>query len=96
MIDVNSSGVNPAQKIDSFPGFAVPFAVPIMKTVGDKLAVSAVSIFDNVVLANDILKEDRLDCLLVGGDSGKNPNRVWNLAKKLQVGIAMPIRSGHE
>ncbi|KUL83008.1 hypothetical protein ZTR_09316 [Talaromyces verruculosus] len=65
VIDVSSGGAHPAQKIDPFPGFQVPFGVAIKKAVADKLAVAAVCKLNAAELANKILEEDGLDLLLL-------------------------------
>ncbi|EED18157.1 2,4-dienoyl-CoA reductase [NADPH], putative [Talaromyces stipitatus ATCC 10500] len=94
VIDVSSGGAHPAQKINSFPGFQVPFAVAIKKAVGDKLAVAAVGMLDTAELANKVLEEDGLDFALVGRGYLKNPNLVWKFAEELGVdfSIAHQIR----
>lgn len=93
VVDVSSGDAHPAQKIDSFPGFQVPFAVAIKETVGDKLAVAAVGMLDNAELANKILEEDGLDFVLVGRGYLKNPNLVRKFAEELQVNFCIAHQS---
>jgi 2,4-dienoyl-CoA reductase-like NADH-dependent reductase (Old Yellow Enzyme family) len=92
VIDVSSGGAHPAQKIDSFPGFQVLFAVAIKKAMGDKLAVAAVGMLDTAELANKIFEEDRLDFALAGRGFLKNPNLVWKLLRSWRWIFVMLIR----
>lgn len=89
VIDVSSGGAHRAQKMDSFPGFQVPFAVAVKKSVGDKLAVAAVGMLDTAELVNKILEEDGLDFALSGRGFLKDPNLVWKFAEELQVDFAI-------
>lgn len=89
LIDISSGGIVAEQKIESGPGFQVPFAAAVKKAVGDRMLAGAVGMINNGVLADKILTEDGLDVVLVGRAFQRDTGLVWHFAKDLDVEIAM-------
>jgi 2,4-dienoyl-CoA reductase-like NADH-dependent reductase (Old Yellow Enzyme family) len=106
LLDVSSAGIHPAQKIESGPGYQVPFSKKIKEAVKGKMLVSAVGSITGGVQAEAILTgkgkeeyskgEQELDAIVVGRMFQKNPGLVWTWAEELDVpiNVANQIRWG--
>lgn len=86
LIDVNSGGVHPNQKITRGPGYQSHFAKTVKAGVGNSAAVSAVGIITNGPFAEQLL-QDGLDTVFIGRWFQKNPGLVWTFAEELGVEI---------
>jgi 2,4-dienoyl-CoA reductase-like NADH-dependent reductase (Old Yellow Enzyme family) len=104
LLDVSSAGNHPLQKITTGPGYQVPFAKEIKKTVGDKMLVATVGSITSGKQAQAILTgkgeeskgPEELDLVIAGRMFQKNPALVWSWAEELgvQINVANQIRWG--
>ncbi|MDW0117279.1 NADPH dehydrogenase NamA [Sporosarcina thermotolerans] len=89
LIDVSSGAVVPA-KIDAFPGYQVPFAEEIKKGAG--IATGAVGLITSGIQAEEILKNERADLVLLARELLRNPYWAYSAAKELDVEIEPPVQ----
>lgn len=87
LIDVSSGAVVPA-KIDAFPGYQVPFAETIKKEADIK--TGAVGLITSGLQAEEILKNDRADVVLLARELLRDPYWAYSAAKTLGVSIEVP------
>ena len=87
LIDVSSGAVVPA-KIDVFPGYQVKFAETI-KEVAD-IATGAVGLITTGRQAEEILKNNRADMVLLARELLRDPYWAYTAAKELGVEIPVP------
>lgn len=84
IINVSSGGVVPA-KIDSYPGYQIPYAETIKKGTG--LPVIAGGLISEPNMAEEILKNNRADLVYLGRELLRNPYWPLHAAKELNVDI---------
>ncbi|KAI0474471.1 hypothetical protein F4859DRAFT_95090 [Xylaria cf. heliscus] len=100
LLDVSSGGVHQkgASVIKPGPGYQAHFATAIKKSVGDKLAVSAVGGLSNGTIAEELLQgrngEPPLDVVLAGRWFQKNPGLVQQYADELEADVSMANQIG--
>ncbi|KAI9061968.1 FMN-linked oxidoreductase [Trametes sanguinea] len=87
LLDVSSSGNNPAQKIKTGPAYQAHFAEAVKRAHGDKILVSAVGSINDGQLAQSVLDKGQADVIFVGRMFQKNPGLVWKFADDLGVEI---------
>ena len=87
LIDVSSGAVVPAA-IDAFPGYQVKFAETIK--VGTNIATGAVGLITTGIQAEEILKNNRADVVLLARELLRDPYWAYTAAKELGVAIAAP------
>ena len=87
LIDVSSGAVVPA-RIDAFPGYQVTFSETIKK--GADIATSAVGLITTGIQAEEILKNNRADMILLARELLRDPYWAYTAAKELQVEIKAP------
>lgn len=90
-IDVSSGG-NAYVKIDTFPGYQVPYASMIQKRVG--LSTIAVGLIREPQHAEDILNEGSADLIAIGRGMLNNPRWPWNAAEDFNAEISIPPQYG--
>jgi len=84
LIDVSSGAVVPA-KIDVYPGYQVAFSETIKK--GADIATGAVGLITSGIQAEEILKNNRADMVLLARELLRNPYFAYTAAKELGVSI---------
>jgi len=87
LIDVSSGAVVPAQ-IDAYPGYQVTFSETIKK--GADIATGAVGLITSGIQAEEILKNNRADMVLLARELLRNPYWAYTAAKELGVSIEAP------
>ena len=94
LLDVSTGGNDPRQRIKSGPGYQVPFASAVKKSVGSSLFVGAVGALHDAILARDVLENGDADVVFIGRQFQKNPGQVWAMADKLGVEIHLAKQIG--
>lgn len=89
LIDVSSGGIAPV-KINSYPGYQVPAAELIRRQVGIK--TGAVGLIENGRQAEEIVRNDRADIVLIGREMLKDPFWVRTAADELRTPIDPPMQ----
>lgn len=89
LIDVSSGAVVPA-KIDVFPGYQVPFADQIRREAD--IATGAVGLITTGIQAEEILKNERADVILLARELLRDPYWAYTAAKELGVEIESPVQ----
>ncbi len=87
LIDVSSGAVVPA-RIDTFPGYQVPFAEVIKK--GATIPTGAVGLITSGIQAEEILKNNRADLVFLARELLRDPYWAYSAAKELGVEITAP------
>lgn len=87
LIDVSSGAVVPA-KIDAYPGYQVKFAETIKE--GANIATGAVGLITTGIQAEEILKNNRADMVLLARELLRDPYWPYTAAKELGVEIPVP------
>ncbi|NYF24656.1 NADPH dehydrogenase NamA [Sporosarcina sp. JAI121] len=87
LIDVSSGAVVPAA-IDAFPGYQVKFSETIK--VGANILTGAVGMITTGIQAEEILKNDRADMILLARELLRDPYWAYTAAKELRVEIQSP------
>ncbi len=87
LIDVSSGAVVPAA-IDAFPGYQVKFSETIK--AGADIATGAVGLITTGIQAEEILKNNRADMILLARQLLRDPYWAYTAAKELGVGIEAP------
>ena len=85
LIDVSSGGLVPHQRIESGPGYQVPFARAVRR--GSGLPVAAVGLITEPVQAEQVLVEGSADAILLGRVELRDP--YWPLRAAHQLGDAV-------
>lgn len=85
VIDCSSGGSSPAQKIQSGPGYQVPFAAAIRQA---GVMTAAVGLITEAAQANAIVSEGSADLVLLGRELLRNP--AWTLSAAKQLGVTPP------
>ena len=87
LIDVSSGAVVPA-RIDAFPGYQVTFSETIKK--GADISTGAVGLITTGIQAEEILKNNRADMILLARELLRDPYWAYTAAKELEVEIKAP------
>ena len=87
LIDVSSGAVVPAA-IDAFPGYQVPFSETLKK--GADIPTGAVGLITTGIQAEEILKNNRADMILLARELLRNPYWAYTAARELGVEINVP------
>jgi 2,4-dienoyl-CoA reductase-like NADH-dependent reductase (Old Yellow Enzyme family) len=88
LIDVSSGGLSSLQKIILGPGYQVPFAEKIKKTVA--IATGAVGLITDALQAEEILQNNQADLIFFARESLRNPNLAITFAQNLGEDVAWP------
>ncbi|MGN6553442.1 MAG: NADH:flavin oxidoreductase/NADH oxidase [Verrucomicrobiota bacterium] len=88
LIDCSSGGGVPDAKIPVEPGYQVPFAAQIRREVG--IATAAVGFITTPAQANEILREDRADLILLARAFLRDPHWPAHAARELNHPGAVP------
>lgn len=96
LLDTSSGGNSPLAKMKGGPGYQVPFAQEIKRSVGDKMLVSAVGSITKGKQAEEILTDSttQLDVIFAGRMFQKNPALVWSWAEDLDIAINVANQIG--
>ncbi|KAJ2855398.1 hypothetical protein GGI22_004151 [Coemansia erecta] len=85
LIDCSTSGISPKQQLPPiFPGYQVPFAASIKRSVPGMLS-GAVGLIIDANQANNILEQGNADLVFFGRVLLRNPNFVLDAAAQLGV-----------
>ncbi|NQW18147.1 MAG: NADH:flavin oxidoreductase/NADH oxidase [Chloroflexi bacterium] len=90
MIDASSGGNSPAQKLEPYPGYQVPFAAAIREQVG--IATGAVGLITEAHQAEQILIDGEADVVLLARELLRNPYWPLNAAHELGHDIKWPVQ----
>jgi 2,4-dienoyl-CoA reductase-like NADH-dependent reductase (Old Yellow Enzyme family) len=95
IIDCSSAGLRADQQPPRGPGFQVPFAEAVRKTVG--IATAAVGGITAASHADEIIRNGRADLVLIARQSLREPYFPRNAALALGVpnGAKLPIQYHH-
>ncbi|WNQ09435.1 NADPH dehydrogenase NamA [Paenibacillus aurantius] len=88
LIDCSSGGVAPA-KIDSYPGYQVPFAETLKREAG--VATGAVGLITSPIQAEEILKNGRADLIFLARELLRDPYWPRTAAKELRTELKPPV-----
>ncbi|KAL6059562.1 NADH-dependent flavin oxidoreductase-like protein [Balamuthia mandrillaris] len=86
VLDCSSSGQSPQQKMQTGPGYQVPFAEAV-KTQVEGLLVCAVGEITSAAQAEEILKEGKADLVAIGRQLLRDPFWTLHAAKELGVDV---------
>lgn len=89
LIDVSSGAVVPA-KIDTYPGYQVPYSETIRN--GANIATGAVGLITSGLQAEEILKNDRADIILLGRELLRDAYWPYQAARELHTEIEPPAQ----
>ena len=87
-IDVSSGGLSPAQKIPIGPGYQVPFAEAIKKTV--RMPVITVGLITEPQQAEQIVADGRADAVALARGMLYDPRWPWHAAAALGGSVSAP------
>ena len=92
LIDCSSGGNSTLQKITDGPGYQVPFAEKVKKSVGNGLAVAAVGKITEAKQANEVITEEKADFIFMARELLRNPNFPLTAAHELGVEVDWPLQ----
>lgn len=88
LLDVTGGGLDSRQKINSGPGYQVPWADAVRKAVeGTGTVVTSVGMITSGKQAQGYLDDGSVDAVFVGRGFLKDPNLVWHWADELDIDI---------
>ncbi len=90
LIDCSSGGLVPYQKIRLGPGYQVPFSERIRQEAG--IMTGTVGLITESHQAEEILRNQQADLILIGRESLRNPYVPLTAAKELGVEIPWPLQ----
>jgi 2,4-dienoyl-CoA reductase-like NADH-dependent reductase (Old Yellow Enzyme family) len=90
IIDTSSGGNSPAQKMETYPGYQVPFAAAIREQVG--IATGAVGLITEAHQAEQILVDGEADVVLLARELLRNPYWPLNAAHELGHDVKWPVQ----
>jgi 2,4-dienoyl-CoA reductase-like NADH-dependent reductase (Old Yellow Enzyme family) len=90
LIDVSSGGTSLAQQVRIGPGYQVPFAERIRREAG--IATAAVGLITEAEQADEIIRREQADAVLIARASLRNPYWPVHAARKLGQEIAIPFQ----
>jgi 2,4-dienoyl-CoA reductase-like NADH-dependent reductase (Old Yellow Enzyme family) len=85
LIDCSSGGNVPKAKIPAGPGYQIPFAEKIKKEV--KILTGGVGLITTTEQAEEIIKSEKADIVLLGREMLRDPYWAIHAAKKLNVDL---------
>ncbi|RBR10532.1 uncharacterized protein FIESC28_09396 [Fusarium coffeatum] len=95
LLDVTGGGLDSRQKINSGPGYQVPWAAAVKKAVkGTGTVVASVGMITSGKQAQGYLDEGSVDAVFVGRGFLKDPNLVWHWADELDIDIHVAAQYG--
>jgi 2,4-dienoyl-CoA reductase-like NADH-dependent reductase (Old Yellow Enzyme family) len=95
LLDVTGGGLDSRQKINSGPGYQVPWAAAVRKAVkGTGTIVTSVGMITSGKQAQSYLDDGSVDAVFVGRGFLKDPNLVWHWADELDVDIHVAAQYG--
>jgi 2,4-dienoyl-CoA reductase-like NADH-dependent reductase (Old Yellow Enzyme family) len=90
LLDCSSGGTLPHATIPTGPGYQLPFAERVRRETG--LATAAVGMIDDPCQAEDIVREERADLVLLGRALLRNPHWPLHAATQLGAEIEWPAQ----
>ena len=90
LIDCSSGGNSPHQVIPVKPMYQVPFAEAIKKETG--ILTGAVGLITNAIEAEQILKEEKADIIILARQFLRDPYFPLHAAKELEIDINWPAQ----
>jgi len=87
-VDVSSSGLSPAAKVDVHPGYQVPFAERVKAETG--ITTMAVGMITEPQQAEDILNNQQADLIAMAREFLYNPRWPWHAAAELGGQVHYP------
>lgn len=90
LVDCSTGGLSPLQKIPAAPSYQVPFSSKIRREAG--IATGAVGLITNAQQAEDILKYQQADLILLGRQMLRDPYFPLRAAEELGVEIPWPAQ----
>lgn len=90
LIDASSGGLTKKQQIPVFPGYQVQFAEQIKKETG--ILTAAVGLITSAQQAEDILKEEKADLILLAREFLRDPYFPLHAAEALEVELKWPVQ----
>ena len=88
LVDCSSGGAVPYAKIEPRPGYQVPFAERIRREAG--IATGAVGLITTASEADDIVRGERADCVLLARELLRDPYWPLHAARELGQAVAWP------
>ena len=88
LVDCSSGGLHPSAKAPAEPGYQVPFARRIRDEVG--IPTAAVGLITEPVQADDIIRAEHADLVLLGRQSLREPHWPLRAAGELGQGVEWP------
>lgn len=88
-IDVSSGGILDNLNINVFPGYQVPLANEIKKNIN--IPLGTVGLITEAQMAEDILRQDKADLILIGRGLLRNSNWAIDASYELGDAISMPL-----
>jgi 2,4-dienoyl-CoA reductase-like NADH-dependent reductase (Old Yellow Enzyme family) len=94
LIDCSSGGNLPHAKIEIGPGYQVPFAEAVRKEAG--IATAAVGMINTARLADDVIRQERADLVLIARQLLRDPYFPLHAAKELGMSdrLQPPVQYG--
>lgn len=89
LVDCSSGGMTPTAKIPSGPGYQVPFAERLRRETG--IATAAVGLISDYQQADDIIRGERADLVLIARASLRDPYWPVHAAKALGQTDQLPV-----
>lgn len=90
LIDCSSGGAVPQQQIPLAPGYQVPFAERIRQEA--KIATGAVGLITSARQADDIVRSEKADLVLLARELLRDPYFPLHAARELGVDVKPPIQ----
>jgi 2,4-dienoyl-CoA reductase-like NADH-dependent reductase (Old Yellow Enzyme family) len=90
LIDCSSGGLVMSQKIEIGPGYQVPFAERIKRDAG--IATGAVGLITDATQANEIIRKEQADCVLLARQMLRDPYWPLHAAQELGVTFSWPAQ----
>jgi 2,4-dienoyl-CoA reductase-like NADH-dependent reductase (Old Yellow Enzyme family) len=94
LVDCSSGGVVPGAKIPTGPGYQVKFAEQVRREAG--IATAAVGLITEPEQADDIIRKEQADLVLLARASLRDPHWPFHAAKKLGQAqrLSPPVQYG--
>lgn len=92
LIDCSSGGIAPGIKIEAGPGYQVPFAEAVREKAA--IATSAVGMITTPEQADEIVRKEQADIVLLARESLRDPNWPLHAAKALGHTVHPPKQYG--
>lgn len=89
LIDTSSGGNIAAQKIQTRPGYQVPFSEEVRKT---GILTGAVGLITTALQAEEVLQQGKADLILFAREFLRNPYFPLSAAKKLNAEVNWPVQ----